>query len=168
VTMRQSSPSIAARSVLVTGAAGFIGSHLVEQLIVEGAKVRAFLRYNSRNERGWLDALDPEVQAQLQVVAGDLRHIESVVSAVAGTEIVFHLGAQIAIPYSCVNLRDFVDTNVTGTLNVAVAARDAGLERVVHTSRARSMAPRRRSRSGRRIRWSRSRPMRRASSRPTR
>ena len=126
--------ALAGRSVLVTGAGGFIGGHLTARLVEEGARVRAFLRYNSRNDRGWLDELDPSIQREIYAVLGDLRDVESVAHAVRGTEVVFHLGAQIAIPYSYVNPRDFVETNVGGTLNVATAARDAGVQRVVHTS----------------------------------
>lgn len=123
-----------ARTALVTGAGGFIGGHLVQQLVREGAAVRAFCRYNSRNDRGTLDWLDPEVQREVDVVLGDLRDIESVSRAVEGVEIVFHLGAQIAIPYSYVNPRDFIETNVLGTLNVAQAALRHGAQRLVHTS----------------------------------
>src|SRR3954470_10766382 len=125
---------VSGRAVLVTGAGGFIGGHLTARLVAEGARVRALVRYNSRNERGWLDALDPAVQSQIEVVLGELRDVESVTRAVAGSELIFHLGAQIAIPYSYVNPRDFVETNVTGTLNVAVAARDAGVQCLIHTS----------------------------------
>ena len=128
------SASIGGRPVLVTGAGGFIGGHLVERLVRDGAKVRALVRYNSRNERGTLDWLDPEAVRDVEVVLGDLRDAESVESAVAGTEVVFHLGAQIAIPYSYVNPRDYVETNVTGTLNVALAARTHEVQRVVQTS----------------------------------
>lgn len=128
------SASIGGRPVLVTGAGGFIGGHLVERLVRDGAKVRALVRYNSRNERGTLDWMDPEAVRDVEVVLGDLRDAESVDSAVAGTEVVFHLGAQIAIPYSYVNPRDYVETNVTGTLNVALAARAHGVQRVVQTS----------------------------------
>ena len=122
------------RRVLVTGAGGFIGGHLVERLVHEGAAVRALARYNSRNERGTLDWLDPDIVAEVDVVLGELRDIESVSAAVAGTEVVLHLGAQIAIPYSYVNPRDFFEVNVLGSLNVAQAALRAGVERVVHTS----------------------------------
>jgi NAD dependent epimerase/dehydratase len=120
--------------VLVTGAGGFIGGHLVARLVREGARVRAFVRYNSRNERGTLDWLAPEIAGEVEVVLGDLRDVESVQQATLGTEVVFHLGAQIAIPYSFVNPRDFFETNVLGTLNVAQAARAAEVRRVVHTS----------------------------------
>ncbi len=126
--------SLSGRSVLVTGAGGFIGGHLVAQLVRDGASVRALARYNSRNERGTLDWLEPEIAAQADVVLGDLRDMESVGQATAGVEVVFHLGAQIAIPYSYANPRDFFETNVLGTLNVAQAALHAGAERVVHTS----------------------------------
>lgn len=100
----------------------------------DGASVRALARYNSRNERGTLDWLEPEIVAQAEVVLGDLRDVESVAAAAEGAEIVLHLGAQIAIPYSYVNPRDFFETNVLGTMNVAQAALRAGAERVVHTS----------------------------------
>ena len=126
--------SLAERSVLVTGAGGFIGGHVVERLVRDGARVRALCRYNSRNERGTLDWLPPEVTADVEVVLGELRDVESVSDAVAGTEVVLHLGAQIAIPYSYVNPRDFVEVNVLGTLNVAQAALRHGVARVVHTS----------------------------------
>jgi dTDP-glucose 4,6-dehydratase len=122
------------RTVLVTGAGGFIGGHLVERLVREGARVRAFCRYNSRNDRGTLDWLTPEIQREIDVVMGDLRDVESVSGAVAGVEVVFHLGAQIAIPYSYVNARDYVETNVLGTLNVAQAALQHDVQRLVHTS----------------------------------
>jgi dTDP-glucose 4,6-dehydratase len=126
--------SLADRNALVTGAGGFIGGHLVEGLVEHGARVRAFVRYTSRNERGWLETLPESVQREIEIVPGDLRDVESVVRAVTGMDVVFHLGAQIAIPYSYINPRDFVETNVGGTLNVALAARDAGVQRVVHAS----------------------------------
>jgi NAD dependent epimerase/dehydratase len=125
---------LAGRAVLVTGAGGFIGGHVVEMLVRNGACVRAMCRYNSRNDRGTLDWLEPEVTAELEVVAGELRDIESVSAAVEGVEIVLHLGAQIAIPYSYVNPRDFFEVNVLGTLNVAQAALRHGVARVVQTS----------------------------------
>jgi NAD dependent epimerase/dehydratase len=127
-------PTLASKAVLVTGAGGFIGGHLVEQLVRDGARVRAMCRYNSRNDRGTLDWLEPEVVAEVEVVAGELRDVESVAAAVEGTEVVLHLGAQIAIPYSYVNPRDFVEVNALGTLNVAQAALRHGVRRVVHTS----------------------------------
>jgi dTDP-glucose 4,6-dehydratase len=127
-------PSLSGRRVLVTGAGGFIGGHLVERLVREGARTRALVRYNSRNERGTLDWLPPETLEEVEVLLGELRDVESVGRAVEDVDIVLHLGAQIAIPYSYVSPRDFVETNVVGALNVANAARAAGVERLVHTS----------------------------------
>lgn len=122
------------RKVLVTGAGGFIASHLVERLVAEGARVRAFVRYNSRNDLGMLKLILPDVFSQLEIVQGDLRDNEAVRTAVKGVDTVFHLGALIAIPYSYVNPREVIDVNVMGTLNVLMAARDHGTRRVVHTS----------------------------------
>ncbi len=121
------------RQTLVTGGGGFIGGHLAVALNRAGAQVRALCRYNSRGSRGtleWFDAADTE---GIEVVLGDLRDPESVGQAMEGIGTVFHLGAQIAIPYSFINPRDFVETNVGGALNVAQAAL-AGVERVVHVS----------------------------------
>jgi NAD dependent epimerase/dehydratase len=118
----------------VTGAGGFIGGHLCARLVELGARVRAFARYNSRNDRGTLDWLDPSVAREIEVVLGDIRDVESVGRAIEGTEVVFHLAAQIAIPYSYVNPRDFSETNVLGSLNVAEGARAAGVRRLIHTS----------------------------------
>jgi dTDP-glucose 4,6-dehydratase len=126
--------SFARRHVLVTGAGGFIGSHLVEELVHAGARVRALVRYTSRGDRGQLDLIDRDALDAVEVQLGDLRDVESVRAAVEGTEIVFNLGAQIAIPYSYVNPRDFFETNVLGAVNVAQAARDHGVARVVHVS----------------------------------
>ena len=125
---------MAQKSVLVTGAGGFIGANLVAALVRDGARVRALVRYNSRNERGALDWLDPKLSGDVEVVAGDLRDIESVTRAVDGNEVVLHLAAQIAIPYSYLNSRDFFETNVLGTLNVAQAALAGEVARVIHTS----------------------------------
>jgi NAD dependent epimerase/dehydratase len=121
-------------SVAVTGAGGFIGGHVVERLVRDGARVRAMCRYNSRNERGTLDWLEPNVVAEVEVVLGELRDLESVAGAIEGSEVVLHLGAQIAIPYSYANPRDFLEVNVLGTLNVAQAALRHGVQRIVHTS----------------------------------
>jgi NAD dependent epimerase/dehydratase len=126
--------SLNGRAVLVTGAGGFIGGHLVAELVRQGASVRAFVRYNSRNERGTLDWLHRDIVTELDVVLGDLRDVESVANAVEGTDVILHLGAQVAIPYSYVNPRDFFETNVLGTLNVAQAALRECVERLVHTS----------------------------------
>lgn len=122
------------RQVLVTGAGGFIASHLVERLISEGAQVRAFTRYNSRNDVGMLRLIPSDVFSQLEIVRGDLRDVEAIRGAVRGVDTVFHLGALIAIPYSYVHPREVIETNVMGTLNVLMAARDFGVRRVVHTS----------------------------------
>jgi dTDP-glucose 4,6-dehydratase len=126
--------ALAGKKVLVTGSGGFIGSHLTELLVNGGAKVRAFVRYNSRNDPGMLVYLDPAKGAEIEIVPGDLRDPESVTSAVSGTEVVFNLGAQIAIPYSYVNPRDFVETNVVGTLNVAQACLATGASRLIQVS----------------------------------
>jgi len=120
--------------VLVTGAGGFIGSHLVEHLVATGASVRAFVRYTSRNDRGWLDSCPPEVASEIEVFRGDLVNPEAVQRAVEGCEVVFHLGALIPIPYSYVHPREYVDTNVAGTLNVLEACRRHDVRRVVPTS----------------------------------
>jgi NAD dependent epimerase/dehydratase len=122
------------RSVVVTGAGGFIGGHVVERLVRDGARVRAMCRYNSRNERGTLDWVEPNVLAEVEVSLGELRDLESVAATIEGSEVVLHLGAQIAIPYSYVNPRDFFEVNVLGTLNVAQAALRHGVQRIVHTS----------------------------------
>src|SRR3990172_7888684 len=120
--------------VLVTGAGGFIASHLVERLVSEGAQVRAFVRYNSRNDLGMLKWIAPGAFAQVEVMQGDLRDNEAVRNAVRGVDMVFHLGALIAIPYSYVNPREVIDVNIMGTLNVLMASRDFGTQRVVNTS----------------------------------
>jgi NAD dependent epimerase/dehydratase len=121
-------------SALVTGAGGFIGSHLVADLVRRGVNVRAFVRYTSRGDRGALAWLDDGVADEVEVVLGDVRDPESVATATRGVDTVFHLAAQIAIPYSYVNPRDFTETNVLGSLNVARAALDNDVARVVHTS----------------------------------
>jgi dTDP-glucose 4,6-dehydratase len=123
------------RPVLVTGAGGFIGSHLTEALAAAGARVRAFVRYNSRNHYGSLEELDPELLGQVEVFRGDLANPEAVTNALEGIDTVFHLGALIPIPYSYLHPREYVTTNVTGTLNVLEAGRrSAALRRIVHTS----------------------------------
>jgi len=122
------------KKVLVTGAGGFIASHLVERMVAEGARVRAFVRYNSRNDIGMLKTISPETLAQIEIMRGDLRDVEAVRNAVRDMDTVFHLGALIAIPYSYVNPREVADVNIMGTLNVLMAARDFGVRRMVHTS----------------------------------
>jgi dTDP-glucose 4,6-dehydratase len=122
------------KRVLVTGAGGFIGSHLVEALVKNGATVRAFVRYNSRGDPGMLSLLPPQTYAALDVVAGDIRDLPAMITAMKGMEIVLHLGALIAIPYSYVHPVEVVQSNVIGTLNVLLAGREANVERIVHTS----------------------------------
>ena len=122
------------RPVLVTGAGGFIGSHLTERLIDEGAQVRAFVRYTSRADLGLLSLLPADKLAALEVISGDLRDVEAVRSAVKGADTIFHLGALIAIPYSYIHPREVIEVNVLGTTNVLMAARDYAVRRVVHTS----------------------------------
>jgi NAD dependent epimerase/dehydratase len=126
--------SITGKQVLVTGAGGFIGSHLVETLVKRGARVRAFVRYNSRSEAGFLRQLDPSDLSQVEIVAGDLRDEDALRKAIKGCQTVFHLGALISIPYSYVHPVEVASSNITGTLNVLMACRDLGVERLVHTS----------------------------------
>jgi len=127
-------PPWPALRVLLTGAGGFIGSHLAERLVRAGARVRAFVHYNSRNDRGLVEYVDSDVQAALEVVLGDLTDAATVRRAVADCQLVFHLGALIAIPYSYQAPRHFIDTNVIGTLNVLQACLDEHVCKVVHTS----------------------------------
>ncbi|MGB9860205.1 MAG: NAD-dependent 4,6-dehydratase LegB, partial [Moorellaceae bacterium] len=118
--------------VLVTGAAGFIGSHLVEELVKRGHRVKAFVRYNARNEWGWLQSL-PCIN-DIEVYTGDIRDYDSVKHAIRGVNIVFHLAALIGIPYSYLTPLAYIKTNVEGTYNILQAAREEGVERVIHTS----------------------------------
>jgi NAD dependent epimerase/dehydratase len=122
------------RTVLVTGAGGFIGSHLVEELVDEGAIVRAFVRYNSRSDIGLLQFLPPTKREQIQIIAGDLRDSHAVQLAAEDVSCIFHLGALIAIPYSYRHPREVIETNVMGTLNILMAARASHADRLVHTS----------------------------------
>ncbi len=124
----------ASKKVLVTGAGGFIASHLVETLVQQGAAVRAFTRYNSRADSGLLKQLEPQDLSAVEVVFGDLRDQQAVREAAQGMDVILHLGALIAIPYSYLHPAEVVETNVIGTLNVLLAARDLGISRVVHTS----------------------------------
>lgn len=126
--------SLKGRNVLVTGAGGFIGSHLTEALVAEGARVRALVHYNSRNDWGELDRLPGDARSALEIVAGDVRDPFLVDRVVAGTDVVFHLAALIPIPYSYVAPAEYVDTNVRGTLNVLEAVRRHGVARMLHTS----------------------------------
>lgn len=141
VTVRLISPivnmtaqTLKGKKILVTGADGFIGSHLVERLIRDGADVRAFVLYNSLGSWGWLDRCAGDVAGRFEVVAGDIRDAEFVRRSVRGCDIVLHLAALIAIPYSYHAPSSYVETNVNGTLNVLQAATDFGVTKVVHTS----------------------------------
>ena len=122
------------KKVLVTGADGFIGSHLTEALVRQGYDVRAFVLYNSFGSWGWLDSCAPDVRGKFEVFAGDIRDPNGVRTAMQGCDAVLHLAALIAIPYSYHSPDTYIDTNVKGTLNVLQAARDLGVSRVVHTS----------------------------------
>lgn len=122
------------KRVLVTGAGGFIGSHLVERLLAEGARVRAFVRYNSRADVGLLRLLPEELRTSLEVVAGDLRDWQAVRQTVWECEVVFHLGALISIPYSYHHPFEVAETNFMGTLNVLMACQYLGVKRLIHTS----------------------------------
>jgi NAD dependent epimerase/dehydratase len=122
------------KKVLITGADGFIGSHLSERLLEEGCQVKAFVYYNSFNSWGWLDSLSREQQEKIEIFAGDIRDPNGVRTAMQGVDVVFHLAALIAIPYSYHSPDSYVDTNIKGTLNVVQAARDFNIERVLVTS----------------------------------
>lgn len=122
------------KKVLVTGADGFIGSHLTEELVRRGQGVRAFVFYNSFNSWGWLDHSEPEIKKSLDVFSGDIRDPNGVREAMKGCDVVFHLAALIAIPYSYHSPDTYVDTNIKGTLNVVQAARELGVSKVIHTS----------------------------------
>lgn len=121
-------------NALVTGADGFIGSHLVEALVDRGEEVRAFVRYNAFNSWGWLDTVDDEVLEAIEIFSGDVRDPNGVREAMRDIDVVYHLAALISIPYSYHSPDTYVDTNVTGTLNILQAARDLGTEKIVHTS----------------------------------
>jgi dTDP-glucose 4,6-dehydratase len=121
-------------TILVTGADGFIGSHLTEALVRQGHKVRAFVFYNSFNSWGWLDQCDADVKGNFEVFAGDIRDPHGLREAMKGCDVVLHLAALIAIPYSYHSPDTYVDTNIKGTLNVLQAARELGIRRVIHTS----------------------------------
>lgn len=122
------------KKVLVTGADGFIGSHLVEKLCHCGYNVRAFVYYNSFNSWGWLDSLPNDIIKDIEVVTGDVRDEHNIRNAMKKTDIVYHLAALIGIPYSYNSPASYVDTNIRGTLNVLQAARDSEVERVIVTS----------------------------------
>ena len=125
---------IANKTVLVTGAGGFIGSHLVEALIRLNCRVRAVVHYNSFGTWGWLDSLPKELLDRMEIFSGDIRDPNGMLKAMEGTSVVFHLAALIGIPYSYHSPDVYVDTNLKGTLNMLQAARHTGIERIIHTS----------------------------------
>ena len=120
--------------VLITGADGFIGSHLTEALVRSGENVRAFVYYNSFDSRGWLDTVSSEIQNEIEFFAGDIRDPNGVSEAMCGTDTVYHLAALIAIPFSYHSPDSYVETNIKGTLNVLQAARDLNTRRILVTS----------------------------------
>ncbi|MBM9589080.1 SDR family oxidoreductase [Leptospira sp. 201903075] len=122
------------KKILVTGADGFIGSHLTETLVRQGYDVKAFVLYNSFNTWGWLDSCSEDVRGKFEVFSGDVRDPNGVRSAMKGCDSVLHLAALIAIPFSYHSPDTYVDTNVKGTLNIVQAARDLGIGKVIHTS----------------------------------
>lgn len=126
--------ALSGKKVLVTGADGFIGSHLAERLVADGANVRAFCLYNSQGSWGWLDHAPVETRKRLDVRLGDVRDARFVEDACRDIDVVFHLAALIAIPYSYVAPESFVDTNIRGTMHVLEASRRCGVRRVIHTS----------------------------------
>lgn len=122
------------KKVLVTGADGFIGSHLVEELVRKGYPVKAFVYYNSQGSLGWLEHTPPEILKEIEIFSGDIRDPHGVKTSMKGCDRVLHLAALIAIPYSYHSPDSYVDTNIKGTLNVVQSARELGIEKVVHTS----------------------------------
>jgi NAD dependent epimerase/dehydratase len=122
------------KSVLVTGAGGFIGSHLTKHLLNLGANIKTFVRYNSRNDWGLLELLPKEKLDEIEVIMGDLKDADAVRHAVEEVDIIFHLGSLIAIPYSYIHPRETIETNVLGALNVLTAAKENDIEKIVHTS----------------------------------
>ena len=122
------------RKVLITGAGGFIGSHLAERLVSMGLIVRAFVHYNSRNYWGWIEKFPKKIKKEIEIVTGDINDPFSVKKAIKGCDICFHLAALIAIPYSYAAPQQFIDTNVKGTLNVLQGCLEEGVGKVIHTS----------------------------------
>jgi len=122
------------KRVLITGAEGFIGSHLTERLLSLGAKVKAFVMYNSFNKWGWIDTFKSREKNKLNVICGDIREADILKAALKDVDIVFHLAALIAIPYSYASPSSYVKTNIEGTLNLLQTALDSGVEKFIHTS----------------------------------
>lgn len=122
------------KKVIITGAEGFIGSHLTEKLVEIGADVTALVQYNSFNNWGWLETLDKRIKSEIEVYTGDIREYDNISKAIMGKDVVFHLAALIAIPYSYQSPAAYVRTNVEGTLNVLEASKNYNIQKVVHTS----------------------------------
>lgn len=122
------------RKVLLTGGGGFIGSHLAEELVTAGAKVKCFVHYNSRDDDGMIECLDNKIAGDLEIIRGDLLDAAGVLNAMKGIDTVFHLGALISIPYSYVHPYHVVQVNILGTMHILTAAKEVGVRRVVHTS----------------------------------
>jgi dTDP-glucose 4,6-dehydratase len=135
-TKRKNTMNWSKKSVLVTGAGGFIGSHLTEHLVDLGTKdnIKAFIKYNSRNDWGLLELLPKDKLNQIEVIMGDLKDADAVRHAAEGVDIIFHLGSLIAIPYSYIHPRETIETNILGALNVLTAAKENDIEKIVHTS----------------------------------
>ncbi|MEI7500896.1 MAG: NAD-dependent 4,6-dehydratase LegB [Bacteroidota bacterium] len=125
---------IANKNVLVTGSGGFIGSHLVEELVRLNCNVKAFVHYNSFNRWGWLDSFPADIMKNIEIFSGDIRDPNGMSEAMKGAEVVFHLAALIGIPYSYHSPDVYVDTNVRGTLNMLQSARQLGIQKIIHTS----------------------------------
>ena len=122
------------KSVLVTGAGGFMGSHLTERMVELGVSVKAFVRYNSRNDWGLLELLSKDKLDEIEVIMGDLKDADAVRHAAKDIDIIFHLGSLIAIPYSYIHPRETIETNILGALNVLTAAKENNIEKIIHTS----------------------------------
>ena len=120
--------------ILITGADGFIGSHLTEQLVVRGFDVKAFVYYNSQNSWGWLDDTEKKIKSQIEVVAGDIRDYECVNSAMQGCDYIFNLASLIGIPYSYKSPSSYIDTNIKGIMNIMNAAKNKSITKIIHTS----------------------------------
>lgn len=122
------------KQVLITGAGGFIGSHLTEDLVERGANIKAFIKYNSRNDWGLLELLQRNKLDQIEVIMGDLRDADAIRNVTKDIDIIFHLGSIIAIPYSYIHPRETIETNIIGTLNMLTGSKENGVEKVIHTS----------------------------------
>lgn len=122
------------KKVLITGAGGFIGSHLTERLFELGAKIRAFVRYTSRADDGFIKYFPKDLRKNMDIVYGDIRELETIVKAIDGVDIIFNLAALVGIPYSYIHPQEVIEANTIGTLNILMAARDAGIEKLVQTS----------------------------------